>query len=346
MAFTIGTADFTNGSTAVTNIVLSSGTLSGFSSGTRVIVGADPVKAEVEALSSGVDTMTLRNNWTHGTGNYAFLANQTSNGLRDAVQLLRDLVNDIGNISTTALADTTAKRDGNARLEAAAGVSGDDVLTWQNLTSSPTATSGVMQVGDGGLNSSAISITDWDDAELNGFYKSESVSGQSNSPNDAAGGWQGYVSRLDNANIKQMVWQAGGSFGKVYFREGSGSPLVWSEWHEYLHSGNLNSNVFGGLINSLNVVATGVALSTSVAWLYLPLNSITMPLSLSVSGTFQLTARGTAVRATGVASNFFLKGESSQKVAVIELQGLSGLEPNENLELAAETLSSKITVNF
>lgn len=93
MSFTIGTATFTNGSKNVTNVSLTSGKTSYFARGTRVVVGANPVIAEVEATNAPTNsTFTLAQAWPHATGSYAFLANMTSEGVRDAVQNIRDYI--------------------------------------------------------------------------------------------------------------------------------------------------------------------------------------------------------------------------------------------------------------
>lgn len=89
MSFIKGTATFTNGSKTVTSIVLTSGSLAYIASGTNVVVGADPVVAQIEAVSATDTTVELRSNWPHTTGSYTFIAYDTVEGLRDAVQAAR-----------------------------------------------------------------------------------------------------------------------------------------------------------------------------------------------------------------------------------------------------------------
>jgi hypothetical protein len=131
MAFTIGTATFTNGSTAVTNVSLSSGTLAYFASGTRMVVGANPVTAEVEAISAPtVTSIELRTAWPHTGGTYAFLANQTSEGLRDAVQAIRTsnstVQEFIDSISVQPTNNSVVQRTANGRVKTAAATEADD----------------------------------------------------------------------------------------------------------------------------------------------------------------------------------------------------------------------------
>lgn len=89
-SFTLGTATFTQGSTSVTNVSLTSGRLSYFGRGTRVVVGSNPVVAEIEATQAPSNTeITLATAWPHASGTYAFLANMTSEGVREAVELMK-----------------------------------------------------------------------------------------------------------------------------------------------------------------------------------------------------------------------------------------------------------------
>lgn len=123
MAFTIGSGTFTNGSATVTGVTLTSGTLAYFASGTRMAVGVNPVVQEVEAIAAPtVSTITLRSAWTGTGGTYSFLANQTSEGLRDAVQAIRtnnaSLQSFIDSIDTAATADSVAQRTSDGSINA------------------------------------------------------------------------------------------------------------------------------------------------------------------------------------------------------------------------------------
>jgi hypothetical protein len=134
MAFTIGSGTFTNGSATVTGVTLTSGTLAYFASGTRMVVGVNPVIQEVEAIAAPtVTTITLRSAWTGTGGTYSFLANQTSEGLRDAVQAIRSnnasLQSFIDSIDTAATADSVAQRTSDGSLNVVGlGATGDITL--------------------------------------------------------------------------------------------------------------------------------------------------------------------------------------------------------------------------
>lgn len=169
MSFTIGTATFTNGSAVVTNVVLTSGTTSYFTSGTRMVVGRNPVAAEVEAIAAPtVNTITLRTAWNLPTGSYSFLANQTSEGLRDAVQAVRNsnqnLQAFIDSIDANPNNNTVARRTANGRLKVANATESNDAVALGQLgtaaranvtTSATDVTAGrLLKVGDFGLSTS------------------------------------------------------------------------------------------------------------------------------------------------------------------------------------------------
>jgi len=133
MAFTIGSGTFTNGSATVTGVTLTSGTLAYFASGTRMVVGVNPVIQEVEAIAAPtVTTITLRSAWTGTGGTYSFLANQTSEGLRDAVQAIRtnnaSLQSFIDSIDTAATANSVAQRDATGQLIATNLITADKII--------------------------------------------------------------------------------------------------------------------------------------------------------------------------------------------------------------------------
>jgi hypothetical protein len=88
-----------------------------------MVVGVNPVIQEVEAIAAPtVTTITLRSAWTGTGGTYSFLANQTSEGLRDAVQAIRSnnasLQSFIDSIDTAATADSVAQRTSDGSINA------------------------------------------------------------------------------------------------------------------------------------------------------------------------------------------------------------------------------------
>lgn len=166
MAFTVGTGTFTNGSATVTNVSLSSGTLAYFASGTRMVVGVNPVVREIEAIAAPtVTTITLRSPWQGTGGTYDFLANQTSEGLRDAVQSIRSsnatIQSFIDSIDVQNTGDSVVQRTANGRVKTSNATESNDAVALgqtgtaynKNVQTSATdATAGrVLTVGAGGL---------------------------------------------------------------------------------------------------------------------------------------------------------------------------------------------------
>jgi hypothetical protein len=153
MAFTIGSGTFTNGSATVTGVTLTSGTLAYFASGTRMVVGVNPVIQEVEAIAAPtVTTITLRSAWTGTGGTYSFLANQTSEGLRDAVQAIRSnnasLQSFIDSIDTAATADSVAQRTSDGSINAVNLSASGNVAVGTTLSSMSGGIK-VIQIGTG-----------------------------------------------------------------------------------------------------------------------------------------------------------------------------------------------------
>lgn len=187
MAFTIGTAAFTNGSTAVTAVSLTAGKLSYFDRGTQVVVSADPVLAMVEAIAAPSNSeFTLREPWPHATGSYAFQANMTSEGVNTIVERLRamSLLLEQTNASVGALAGIYASTaDGlaattNGQYFSVVG-SGDTFVTLY-LNSSGVAveqTTSPSKSYVDNIASSAVLESDVDDAATPGKVVRRTVSG-------------------------------------------------------------------------------------------------------------------------------------------------------------------------
>ena len=140
MAFTVGTGTFTNGSATVTNVSLSSGTLAYFASGTRMVVGVNPVVREIEAIAAPtVTTITLRSPWQGTGGTYDFLANQTSEGLRDAVQSIRSsnatIQSFIDSIDVQNTADSVVQRTANGRVKTSNATESNDAVALGQINS-------------------------------------------------------------------------------------------------------------------------------------------------------------------------------------------------------------------
>lgn len=352
MSFTIGTATFTNGSTAVTAVSLTSGRLSYFASGTRMVVSSNPVIAEVEAIAAPSNTqITLAEPWGFATGTYSFLANMTAEGIRDAAQSIRSIIDSVGSVSTTAVSNTTAKRDSDGRLEATAGASGNDVLTFGNVTTSPTDTTAgrVLQTGDGGLMGDARGApADLNDIKVPYAHGTTTVT-VTNLPNDFPDGTHtfdvhtfGFFGSGSNSRLTQYLTITNGiNSRRTWVRTKHDS--TWASWVELLHSGNLNVNEFG--VNAIDdFVAPGCPTSATTAEFELTVPFYAQPSSIIVTGTFSIVDRWNGqVLFSGVTP--LLGGRSSWNTVILVVTGLSGFTKDQSLRLEADTATSKIKVN-
>jgi hypothetical protein len=122
-------------------------------------VGVNPVVQEVEAIAAPtVTTITLRSAWTGTGGTYSFLANQTSEGLRDAVQAIRSnnasLQSFIDSIDTAATADSVAQRTSDGSINAVNVYASGNVGVG---TSSPSALGKTLNI-EGGSGGASLAI--------------------------------------------------------------------------------------------------------------------------------------------------------------------------------------------
>ena len=116
----------------------------------------------------------------------------------------------------------------------------------------------------GAMSSTGTQVTDWNTAVENGPYYS--VSGATNVPK-AAAGWQGFVSKLNGENVRQLVWSADGPAVELYSRCGDGTTLVFGQWTCLRHSddGVDVTQIFtaAGTINRKGVVTRAAIASAS-----------------------------------------------------------------------------------
>ncbi|KTG23648.1 hypothetical protein AWR38_06360 [Idiomarina sp. WRN-38] len=245
MAFTKGTANFTNGSKTVTSVSLTSGQLAYFASGTAVFVQSEGQLIEATGLpkdGSGdviPNQFLLRDNWAGSTGGYAFVAFDTIEGLRDAVQSARGFSEQLQAFVESAevnpVANSFVKRNSNGRVKAAPGVDSNDVLVKSQAQESPTdeTANALMRVGAFGLGGGAPFTPstgfDLDDATLkNGWYTV--ASGQNGSyPVGASTSAILFVSRRSTGNIHQLYFEVGPN-PKMYTRVFT--TVSWTSWQQ------------------------------------------------------------------------------------------------------------------
>lgn len=267
MAFTKGSAQFTNGSTTVTNVSLTSGTLAYFASGTRVVVGANPIIAEVEAIGAPtVTSFELREPWAHTGGTYNFLANQTSEGLRDAVQAVRTNNNAvqgfIDSVDVNATANSVVQRTSNGRVKAAPATESNDAWTrgqMQSSTNDATEGRGLL-VGAFGLGAPLIAPTSETDAN-SGIYTLSgahflSTSGGNNFPNAIQARFIVHATGSVGGGLVQNFTLRSAT-PRYFKRVFDTQSAEWTPWREIYHTGNIL-----GTVSQSSGVPTGAIIQT------------------------------------------------------------------------------------
>lgn len=172
MAFTKGTANFTNGSKVVTGVSLTSGQLAYFASGTAVFVQSEGQLIEATGLPKDgngdviPNQFLLRGSWTGATGSYEFVAFDTIEGLRDAVQSARgfsqQLQDTLTGFDVEPTPDSFAKRTPTGAIKAAPGENANESLVVSQASAAASSDKLVKRLSDGRAKFAAA--TEADDA--------------------------------------------------------------------------------------------------------------------------------------------------------------------------------------
>ena len=223
--------------------------------------------------------------------------------------------------------------------------------TTQHLTaktqSSPTdTTSGaLMPVGAFGLGAElpALPSADANALVFTSYFQTSgswvgSVYGGTQAKN------QGYLLHIQypTAGYAKQVWSDVLDSGSTFIRYQRAG--VWdSDWQEVYHTGNLNTNEFGG--SAGDIMATGfVRTASSTVQVFMPINKYTVPTSITVTGTFSVRAAdGSTDLATGVVPT--ISPLTSTKILVLDFAVAAGLV-GDSITIRFESSSSKITVNY
>jgi len=122
---------------------------------------------------------------------------------------------------------------------------------------------------------------------------------------------------------------------------------VVQPWHELYTGANLSPNVFGGGGSTIRILGVGSAVSATLGIIYLPIMSLSLPSSISVTGTFSLRTTSGSIIKTGIpASDISLGTAASTRYANILVANLSGLSIGTTYELRNESIDGEIEVNF
>lgn len=334
MAFTIGTARFTNGNPIATSVSYSQGGSAYIASGTSLIVGANPVTAQVSASGVTSNTITMHNDWDYPTGTYTFVATYTTESLRDAVSAAKGFSEQL----------EITKNDFNNTIDGLGTAAGKDAVT----NNADSTVGGLTSVGWGGIGGDRIAKQVYGndllniaaDSNYNGWVMEVSVD-TDNRPSIAPVNLAGHVVRMQSTLLMIASYPVADE-GSVYVGYWDGLSISWSKQYS---SKDVNFNEFGLSSAPDDVIAIGFARSSNIADFYLPINYISAPSSISLIGTLKiLDAGGSEVGSSS--SSYLLNSASSDKVAKISRgSGLSGLSAGQPLFLVKSDSTSKLNVN-
>jgi hypothetical protein len=133
----------------------------------------------------------------------------------------------------------------------------------------------------------------------------------------------------------------------MFARGGNNNTGSFTDWAEIYHSLNTNFDVFGG--NAANdVILKAIAANSSVAVLHMPLVGVSVPISVTSTGTFKLSRISDGVDVTTgiVSSDISINTLSSNRICRVNINNCTGLVANITYELKIETLTSNMRVNF
>ena len=212
------------------------------------------------------------------------------------------------------------------------------VVTLSNTSATDTTAGRVMTVGAFGLGADGVNVTrvtDFDTVTATGFYATEGTA--TSRPPNASSGRLTHQTWDGSNNYGTQIFQDITSIVRMWMRTKSAG--TWSDWVQMYTTANLNTNQFGSGANKY--IALGYAQSATSARFFLPISFYSTPSSITVSGTFFAllggSSKGDAV-ITGLAA-------ASNKMAVISVEGLSGLTTGQAVSLYATSSDAKITVN-
>ncbi|WP_290738439.1 hypothetical protein [Haliea sp.] len=309
---------------------------------------------EVKTVNTSAtpQTIELFDNWNGASGSgQSAISAPTAAEIKAAAEEIRQLrvtyEGIAGDVNVSAAANSIAKRDSNGRLKASAPVASDDVVTKAYFQSDAALNSaGIFHSGN------SVNPLDYGLGVESGDFSSVPISGNldlapsglsrtnTSTVNRASNGFSTVLtSGYSNTLCTQLSININGR--EAYFR-GKPSSSGFSPWAELYHSGNTNLNEFSGN-SAQDVVATGVMLTSTVARVYLPLMSNTLPSSLTTEGQFSVFSNNVLIESNVTLS---LQGQSSSRVAVINITLSSSVGTGNHVELRTGDASSKIKVNF
>ena len=215
------------------------------------------------------------------------------------------------------------------------------------VQTSPTDTTAgaLMAVGAFGIGGNVTNVSDADNAQgLTQLFGNSGLS-KPNYPTvgiHAGLNIRGVLDINSQLLITQTDTVGSNTDPEVFVRNTNISGGDFRPWIKFYTGANLNPNVFGG--DGADVIAVGLAVSSTQVAFHLPVSFNSNPSSITEVGTFTVRDAAGANYGTGL-SSFSLSGLSSHKIARV-LVNTVGLTANNSYELQLDSAASKITVNL
>lgn len=164
-------------------------------------------------------------------------------------------------------------------------------------------------------------------------------------PNDNTGDAPRTAGEIINANFTDTANAASKLVGTATGQIPTADDLSMVAASANYTSNNLNPNVFGGIASG-DVIALGEANSATGGSFILPISGVGGPVSISITGTFDvIDITGTVTYAAGI-TDLVLSSVSGNKIAYIFTSSALGMTPGQNIYLRQAAALSRITVNF
>ena len=143
-------------------------------------------------------------------------------------------------------------------------------------------------------------------------------------------------------NASALAIERTAAGGKIVFVARMANGVVdGTGWVEQYGASNLNQFEFEGA-SGTDCLGIGQAVNSTTARFYLPVNLLDEPSGITTSGGFSVARQGTVVFSAEVPVYSNL---SSNRICVVQVEGLSGLITGEFLTLRSDGTGDKITVN-
>jgi hypothetical protein len=253
-----------------------------------------------------------------------------------------------GNVIPSGLPDTAVASDYYDALIASLGTMA--VVDAQTSSDDATAGRGLLTGAGGLLGDTSPTVTDTNVITVGGMYNIHDLG--LNLPPILAS----YIILHEPGVSDQFATQTAKAYGSLiptgvnYIFVRHMDNGLWEDWLELYSTGNLNPLEFGSSDGTGNkAVADGVYISSANAIFYFPVSLLSLPASITVTGTWSIYDNATgATIATGIPfTSFTMSSFSSNKLVRVQVQsGTTALLPSGLYELRQDNdTSAKLKVN-